>query len=369
MAPPLVQQSPRASGFFEWEDKVYTDQLFRQEVRLECHNGDTFTLEAIGKWNCPPNNVEIKFNCKFPNGHCSANCSIEIFKTDKKATKIFSTTIRRIAANQDAQEDQKEFSSVFATKESVLDKTTFSPRIKVKMQVYIFDNCAIPSDVEPTLERLVKDLCLNESKSDFKIICENEELPCHKFVLSARSDVFQAMFEGCESIEKSQGFVKIEDISVSTMKTFLTFMYQDVINSSDIDANLLIAADKYNVKRLFNICLRHLDKTIDVENVMSIMIAAYLVNNDALLAKASNFVFNNRGKIKKCENWEQVKATHPEIFSKVMELAVFSNDAIDKPKLPEDNEEDDDKTVQIMISRKVLKTMMKMNVESFFVET
>lgn len=369
MAPPLVQQSPRASGFFEWEDKVYTDQLFRQEVRLDCHNGDSFTLEAIGKWNCPPNNVEIKFNCKFPHGHCYANCSIEIFKTDKKAAKIFSTTIRKIAGNQEAQEDQRQFVSVFATKESVFDKTTFSPKIKVKMQVYIFDKHIVLRDEEPTLEKLVKDLCLNQDKSDFKIICENEELPCHKFVLSARSDVFQAMFEGCESIEKIQGFAKIDDIAIGTMKTFLTFMYQDIVKTSDIDANLLIAADKYNVKRLFNICLHHLDKTIDVENVMSIMIAAYLVNNDALLAKASNFAFNNRGKIKKCENWEQVKASHPEIFSKVMELAIFSKGGVETPSRSDDNEEDDDKTVQIMISRKVLKTMMKMNVESLLVET
>ena len=46
----------------------------------------------------------------------------------------------------------------------------------------------------PTLEETMKSLCLNENLSDMKIVCDGQEFPCHKFILSARSDVFRTMF-------------------------------------------------------------------------------------------------------------------------------------------------------------------------------
>ena len=51
---------------------------------------------------------------------------------------------------------------------------------------------------------------------------------------------------------------------------------------------------------------------------MEITFVAYLINNDALLEKASKFIFQNHGKIKKPEEWDQIKKTHPNIATKVI---------------------------------------------------
>eukprot|EP00093_Oithona_nana_P014577 14577.XXX_910259_910522_1 [CDS] Oithona nana genome sequencing. len=88
------------------------------------------------------------------------------------------------------------------------------------------------------------------------------------------------------------------------MSLFIKFLYTDQIKSEDIDANLLIAADKYDLKRLVNICLKHLGSIIDVKNVMEITFTAYLIDNEQLLKKASKFISNNIGAIKKPEQWD-----------------------------------------------------------------
>ena len=134
------------------------------------------------------------------------------------------------------------------------------------------------------------------------------------------------MFAMSDSKEEQNGIIEIEDISAKTMKTFLNFMYKDDLEIEEIDCNLLIAAEKYNFKRLFNICLKQIEKMIDANTVMEITIAAYLVDNKQLLMKASEFIFKNRGSIKKCELWDQIKSKHPAIAAKVMDLMVFDEE-------------------------------------------
>ena len=99
------------------------------------------------------------------------------------------------------------------------------------------------------------------------------------------------------------------------MKLLLTFIYKDVISKQNIDTDLLIAAEKYNIKRLFDITTNHLLISINADNVMEILVTAYLVNYDPLLQAASAFIFKNRP-IKK-------DAAYPEIATKILDLVVF----------------------------------------------
>ena len=97
------------------------------------------------------------------------------------------------------------------------------------------------------------------------------------------------------------------------MEIFLNFLYKDEIKDEDISCELLKLADKYNVKRLVSICLNHLKEIIDIKNVVEITYTAFLTSKDELLQSASKFIFENRGSIKKCDVWNQIKKTHPEI--------------------------------------------------------
>ena len=179
---------------------------------------------------------------------------------------------------------------------------------------------------EPTLDRTMQDLYLSDELSDLKIVCDGKEFPCHKFILSVRSDVFKTMFLSDLKADDS-GTLKINDISAETMEAFLRFVYKDELFNEDITCNLLIAADKYNQRRLVNICVKHLKKGINADNVMEITTTAYLINNDDLLKEASKFIFHNRGTIQKTELWDQIKVQHPELVAKIMDLMVFDQNA------------------------------------------
>lgn len=84
---------------------------------------------------------------------------------------------------------------------------------------------------ESAVEAL-QNMFLDTESSDISILCGNnmQEIPCHKLILSSRSDVFKAMFKQTEMKEMKDGILKIEDISTITLTKFLKYMYTDSLD-------------------------------------------------------------------------------------------------------------------------------------------
>ena len=82
------------------------------------------------------------------------------------------------------------------------------------------------------------------------LVCGHKEFPVHKAILSARSKVFQAMFEH-KMLETERSRVEIEDIDNDIMLEILRFIYTDrTQNIEKLADALLPAADKYCLERL-----------------------------------------------------------------------------------------------------------------------
>ena len=191
----------------------------------------------------------------------------------------------------------------------------------------------VPPDKEPTIKESIQNVCFSSEFSDIKIICEGKEFPCHKLILCLRSSVFKRMFSSDLKISnaKDESTLTIEDVSADTMKTFLEFLYTDDLKVNEINTKLLLVADKYDFKRLVNICVNHFGNIIDTKNAMEIAFTAYLVNNEELLKKASRFIINHAGAIKKPEQWDRIKKGYPHIATKVMDLIIFDKDEVLDP--------------------------------------
>ena len=153
-----------------------------------------------------------------------------------------------------------------------------------------FDNVSKPSNLTkqlnyPTVQDFFTDSKIRDETSDFKIICEDEELRCHKLILGLRSDFFKTMFNG-DMKEANQGFLNIEEFKLKTMKSFHKYLYTDSIDQSEIDIDLLRAAHMYDFKRLVGECEYGLSLKINEKNVKELFEVACTLELPTLFDQA-----------------------------------------------------------------------------------
>ena len=65
---------------------------------------------------------------------------------------------------------------------------------------------------------------------------------------------------------------------------------------------------------------------IKVDNVVELLYASYLINDERLMEAASNFMGEHRGKIVKGPFWHEMQAKNPGIAAKIIEKIFFRND-------------------------------------------
>ena len=94
----------------------------------------------------------------------------------------------------------------------------------------------------------------------------------HKVVLFLVTNYYKKMFSG--NFTESKGKVTVNDVSIKTMQTLLQFLYCGEVKKSDIDIELLLAADKYEVSHLHAICELELGRNITIETSSDIAVVA-----------------------------------------------------------------------------------------------
>ena len=174
-----------------------------------------------------------------------------------------------------------------------------------------------------SLKKAMKNLLLDQETNDISILCDTESFPCHKSILATRSDVFKAMFNDKSNFkEMKAGVLKIEDIDAHTMKVFMEYMYTDFIKRKDINCKVLMAAHKYNFKRLFGECSEHLMYSIGKENIIEIIKSAYLIESEDLFRKAV-LAANKMGRKELNEDLNGLYKECPGILEKIAEYLLF----------------------------------------------
>ena len=176
---------------------------------------------------------------------------------------------------------------------------------------------------QPQLENLVNfaEFLYGEKEfADVKIVCDGKPFHCHKVVLS-RSDVFKTMFKNKSLIEKqTEGVMKVDetDVNSDTMEQFLHYLYfQKVEDNKMINVDLMIVADKYNVKELLEFCTKYLESNLSDENALEVLVKAELVNQKNLIDAASKFIYKNIGRVNKTSAWEEMSKKNPALIVKL----------------------------------------------------
>ena len=158
---------------------------------------------------------------------------------------------------------------------------------------------------------------------EIKIECQGEKIEFHKSLLAKISDVFQNMVENPNFIESHNGVITMKEVSSNTIKAFKKLLYDERIEDSDLDAELMLFCDRYNIKPMVDLCSQHLQSKITRENLMEIVDAAFKINDDDLLKKAVDFVRLNYRSFDDIEQWENFMKSNPECAVKMMKFMMF----------------------------------------------
>ena len=162
-----------------------------------------------------------------------------------------------------------------------------------------------------------------EKPRDIKIECQGEKFEFHKVLLSKISDVFQNMVDNPNFIESQNGVITMNDVSPNTIKAFHNLLYHSKIEDTDLDVQLMIFCDKYNIKPMVDLCSQHLQSKITRENLMEIVDAAFKINDDDLLKKAVDFIRLNYKSFEEIEEWKDFIKSNPGCVAKMMEFMMF----------------------------------------------
>ena len=167
-----------------------------------------------------------------------------------------------------------------------------------------------------------------DGPEDAEIHCKNEIIPFHKAMLMKVSDVFENMLSNPNFKESQNGIIVIENDEISatspkTIRTFKEILYQEIVNNDDLDVDLMLFADRYNIKPIVKICSEELYKSIKGENLLKIVDAAYKINDDELLKKAMAFVKSNMKKFENDVEWKKFTESNPKRNSKMFRLMMF----------------------------------------------
>ena len=182
-------------------------------------------------------------------------------------------------------------------------------------------DCLGSVEQQPTKECLGSVMLNTKKFMDFKIICEDKTFECHKAVLSSQSDVFDAMFTNMNMNEANSGEVEIEDFKADAIETMIDFLYKQEIKDDLINTQLLLAADKYNIKKLMKLCCQKLKMKLSIENALDILLCADLTNQQDLINAASEFLRKNAGKLVKTSFWIQKEKTNPKLINDLFSKA------------------------------------------------
>jgi hypothetical protein len=82
-----------------------------------------------------------------------------------------------------------------------------------------------PETSSDTLRQSMEKLLTDPTLSDFKVVCGEETVACHRNILATKSDVFGQMFSSGKWAETQKKCYKIEDFEPEVVKQMIRYVY------------------------------------------------------------------------------------------------------------------------------------------------
>ena len=264
--------------------------------------------------------IRIEYSVEGKSGWLTYNPKVESisnFISDCPDDEVF----RNIFKSPE-DDDQDQVHVTYKVTVEIKLKKTEMPTPKSNL-IHKLSKTEMPMPKSNLLHKLYSDVEL----SDAKIHCGGKVFCCHKIILSGQSEVFKKTLFG-NGIEATSGKIEITDISASAMENLLFYVYYEYIDGAKITTDLLVAANKYDISDLVNFCVHFLGNTLSEENVVDVMTAAFLTDQEELFELACKFVFKIRidnQNVVETEAWKKLQEEKPILAFKMLNKALFKN--------------------------------------------
>ena len=113
--------------------------------------------------------------------------------------------------------------------------------------------------------------------------------------------------------------MKKNDFDCDIMEQLLRYFYFQKVEEGDvINADLMVAADKYNVKGLLNFCTKYLESNLlGEDHALDILVKADLIGQKNLFDAASKYICKNMGRVNKSSDWAELSKKNPALIVKL----------------------------------------------------
>ena len=161
-----------------------------------------------------------------------------------------------------------------------------------------------------------------DSLADVKFVFKDNQVLAHSAIIAASSPVFATMFEGGRFKEGQTRTVNIEDIDSKVFRKLLRFLYTGSSGSSKQDPSdtlqaLFLAADKYQVDALKEICEECLIHQLAIENVLHLLVWAHLCGAEKLKDAAVTYIVQERYRVWQLKELEELSKNYADLFYQV----------------------------------------------------
>ena len=141
---------------------------------------------------------------------------------------------------------------------------------------------------------------------------DNQEVPCHRFILATRSPVFKKLFASQSATIEGIAIKESIDAPGEALKAMVKYLYTDNLDNAIVNEDVMNLADKYELSQMKELCLPAFVEKVNGENCLKAYIYGHLNNYEPLKNAAFNTMVENWSKIYESSNdITEMMKTHP----------------------------------------------------------
>lgn len=160
---------------------------------------------------------------------------------------------------------------------------------------------AIEEPTDPAIQRNVSqqmsllselhEYFVDKKYCDIAVQVGDDEIRAHKLVLATGSPKWRNLIEKEQRHENRNQKLMITDFDYETIKQLIEYMYTG--KTHRVTDQLLVAADKFGVTSLKDLCEEHLIELINMETIVNVLVLADQHTANALFGEAVKFIREN----------------------------------------------------------------------------